>query len=841
MSVVSMKTVKETEEMFKTDIETGLRDSEAKKRLTQYGKNVIEEGKRKGTISKFVGQLNDFLIIILLVAACISFVIGIIDGEGDLTEPFIILAIVVVNAVLGVIQENKAEKSLEMLKKISAPKARVIRDKKTCLIPAEEVVPGDVLVIQMGDVVAADARLVFDCGLETDESAITGESLSVKKDTDILTEKNTAPSDAKNMIFSSTSVISGYGKAIVTETGMDTEVGRVAKLIINSENPETPMQVRMKEVGKKIGIAALLICALVFFIGVIKGYSPLEMFIISVSLAVAAIPEGLPAIVTIMLAIGVSKLAKEGAIVRHMPSVETLGSSEVICTDKTGTITENKMKVTKVFTEDKEKLSLYGMLCAADETSNPTELAIINYGRRYNLDMDSYKKISEEPFSSDIKKMTVVYNYRGDNITISKGASDVLLPLCKSFWNGNSNEAITIQKRKNIERQIDIMAEEALRVILVAYKKKDTFIFLGLFGIEDPPRKEAKEAVLTCKEAGIIPVMITGDHLKTACAIAKKTGIYEEDKRYITGKELNRMTDEELTQNVCDISVYARVLPEHKLRIVKAWQKRGKTVAMTGDGVNDAPALKCADIGCSLGKTGTEVAKSASDMIITDDNFNTIVTAVRYGRLIYNNIKKTVKFLLSGNIGEIFTIFIGILMGFPSPLNAIELLWVNLVTDSLPAIALGMDNEDRNLMREKPSKKELFTKSMMWEVIIEGIFIGALALVAFFVGVKVFGDFTIGRSMAFCTLSISQLVHSFNMRSEESVLNKNFFSNKMLVLSLVLGVIMQVFVVQNAFLSKIFKTVPLEGDKWLFIGIFSIMPLVVVELQKKFNGKCKKN
>lgn len=840
-------TAEYTQELLKADKKSGLKEREAKKRLLENGKNELTQEKSKSIISRFIGQLNDFLIIILIVAAIVSFVIGILQGEHDLTEPVIILAIVILNAGIGVFQEGRAEKSLKMLKKMSAPEACVLRGGRVIKIPASEVVAGDILVFSTGDIVAADARIIDGVNIMTDESAITGESNPVNKNPDIVLAEDIAIGDKCNMIFASTSVVSGHGRAVVTDTGMNTEVGRVAGLILNSETPQTPLQKRMADFGKKIGIIALIICALVFFAGVFSGYSFLEMFITSVSLAVAAIPEGLPAIVTIMLALGVSDMAKHKALVRNLPSVETLGSAGVICTDKTGTITENKMTVTKTFTKDENLLCLLGSLCCMKDTHNPTELAIIKYAEDKAKNLEKYRILKEIPFSSRLKKMTVLCKSGTENRIICKGATDVLLNFCTKYWNGKGEENLDFSKKREILKEVEKMADLGLRVIGVSYKittdneiLEKNMVFLGVFGIEDPPRKEAKEAVEVCRRAKIIPVMITGDHLNTAVAIARKTGIFEDGKKAITGSELDVLSDEELKESINDYRVFARVSPEHKVRIVKAWQESGEVVAMTGDGVNDAPALKCADIGCSLGLSGTDVAKAASDMVLCDDNFATVVKAVKHGRLIFKNIKKTVRFLLSSNTGEIVTIFFGMLMGFPPPLIAIQLLWVNLVTDSLPAIALGVDPEDEDLMNEPPSKASLFSKNMIFSVLFEGLMIGMLALLAFSIGMFKFLDINIARTMSFCTLSISQLIHSFNMRSEKSILKCGLFKNHLLVFSAALGIFLQFLVTSVPYLAGIFKVTPLSLVQWLVVSTLAIMPLLVVEIQKYLNSKTDK-
>lgn len=843
-----MNTVQETEEILKTDIKNGLNSAEADKRLRKNGKNEFLEEKTRGIISKFCSQLNDFLIVVLICAAVISFIVGIAQGQKDVTEPVIILLIVVLNAVIGVVQENRAEKSLKMLKKMSAPEALVLRDGKETKIPAREVVRGDILIVGAGDIVAADARVVDCVKMCIDESAMTGETNPVNKVCEKIDDENVALADRTNMIFSSTSVVSGHGKAIVTETGMGTEVGKVAGLILSSKTPQTPLQKRMATFGKKMGIIAICICAVVFITGIIRGYSPLFMFITSVSLAVAAIPEGLLAIVTIMLAIGVSDMARRRALIRHLPSVETLGSAEVICTDKTGTVTENKMTVTKVYSENILYMCKMVSNCCDKNTHNPTENAILKYSGDALVDLPEFFREKEIPFSSKIKKMAVLCRDGKERYVISKGAAEVLLPECTRIYNGKEDVLLSFSKKREIEKKLNEMADEGLRVIAVTYKKtklkaitEENMVFLGLIGIEDPPRKEALSAVEECKRAGIIPVMITGDHKKTALAIAKKIGIYEEGKKAVLGKDLDKISDEELDKTIENICVFARVSPEHKVRIVEAWQRKGKVVAMTGDGVNDAPALKKADIGCSLGIAGTDVAKSASDMILTDDNFATVVEAIRHGRLIFKNIKKTVKFLLSSNTGEIVTIFFGMLMGFEPPLLAIQLLWVNLVTDSLPAIALGVDKEDKDLMREPPTTENFVTRSEMSGILLEGAVIGMLSLLAFCIGKFRYCDLTVARTMAFSALSISQLIHSFNVRSEKSVFHSGALKNKLLTFSAVLGIFLQICVVEIPVLASIFKVCGLSIGCWGIVAVLSVTPLILMEIQKKLNSIVKKN
>ena len=844
-----------------TNPASGLSDAQAEKGLKTYGENKLEEKKRKGFLSKFFEQFNDFMIIILLVAAAISFGISILDGDADFVDPIIILSIVIVNAILGVVQENKAEKSLEALKQISAPTATVRRGGHTQTIPSSQVVPGDILVLKTGDLVAADCRLLSSVNLQTDESSLTGESLPVTKYADHCHDTSTPLAERDNMVLSSTSITAGRGEAIAVKTGMETEVGQIAGMILTSETSQTPLQKKLSDVGKVLGFAALFICAVIFVIGLLRSIPPFEMFMTSVSLAVAAIPEGLPAIVTIMLAIGVQRMVRRNAIVRSLPAVETLGSASVICSDKTGTLTQNKMTVTKLESHEESLTLTLAALCsdaALDKdisVGSPTEKAIIDaaYARGLNkTQLDKkFPRIGEIPFDSTRKRMTTLHRYHGTNRIITKGAPDILLELCTHYFDGNKIQPMTQSARRTFLEKNAQMASDALRVIAVAYRDtqetstknaEKNLVFAGLIGMIDPPRPEVFSAVAICKKAGIRPVMITGDHIITATAIAKQIGILSGTLKAMTGAELDTLSQEELNRVINNYAVFARVTPEHKVRIVKAFKARGEVVAMTGDGVNDAPALKAADIGCAMGQIGTDVAKGAADMILTDDNFATIVEAVRQGRGIFANIKKAIQFLLSSNIGEILTIFVGLLFGWSTPLVAIQLLWVNLVTDSFPAIALGLDPADRYIMNEKPRnpKKNLFADGFGATIILEGLMIGALALLAFSIGKNLFdlnpASPIIGRTMAFAVLSMSQLVHAFNMRSEHSVFSIGIFGNKYLVGALLAGVVLQVGVITIAPLAKLFRVSCLSPMQWLIVAVLAVLPLAIVELQKRFSS-----
>lgn len=859
--------VEEVSKKLKTNINIGLSEEEAQKRFERYGPNNLKEKKKESIFVKFIKQFNDFMIITLIIAAIISAVVSKLNGEADYIDSIIIVAIVIFNAIMGLVQEQKAEKSLEALKKMSAPNAKVRRNGRVQEIDATMVVPGDIVILEAGNYVPADCRLINSYNLKIEESALTGETIPSLKDSSKILKENTAMGDLCNMVFATTIVVNGHGEAIVVETGMNTRVGKIAGMIIEDESPETPIQKKLAEVGKILAIACIIICVLIFVIGIFKKIPIIEMFMTSVGLAVAAIPEGLPAIVTIMLSIGVTKMAKKNSIIRKLPAVETLGSSSVICSDKTGTLTQNKMTVTEVRncfgranSNERKFIFELGTMCTdtTEERINgklgfvgeATEVAISNAAMEEGVSKsflyDEMKRINDIPFDSKRKMMTTIHKYGNRYRIITKGAPDVLLKRCSNCYSGGQIVPI-FSKKDDINEQNNQMAEKALRVIAVAYKdveklpemqdvEKD-LIFCGLIGMIDPPREGVKEAVRTCRRAGIKTVMITGDHLQTAKAIAKELGILKRGDLAIDGETLERMSQHELEQNIMDYSVFARVSPEHKVRIVKAFQSTGAVVAMTGDGVNDAPALKNADIGIAMGKGGTDVAKNAADMILLDDNFVTIVEAVKQGRNIYDNIKKSIHFLISTNIGEIVTIFFGLVLGIKSPLLAIQLLWINLVTDSLPAIALGLEKEEENIMSRLPRnpKKNLFADGLWWKIMIEGAMLGIFTLLAFSIGNRLY-SVEVGRTMAFLTLGILELVHSFNIKSEESIFKIGVFENKYLIGALVLGVILQVIVVVVSPLAQIFSLVPLTGIQWLYTVLIAIAPIPIVEIQKAVNG-----
>ena len=748
---------------------------------------------------------------------------------------------------------------------MSAPNAKVRRNGKIQEIEASQVVPGDVVILEAGNYVPADCRLIDSYNLQIEESSLTGETLPTSKQADVILNANTAIGDLKNMAFATTIVVNGHAEAVVVETGMNTKVGQIAGMIIENESPETPLQKKLGEVGKTLAITCMIICGLIFLIGIWKQIPITEMFMTSVGLAVAAIPEGLPAIVTIMLSIGVTKMAKKNSIIRKLPAVETLGCSSVICSDKTGTLTQNKMTVTQirnavgiVKNDDRRFILELGTMCtdtieSQEVIGEATEVAITNAAVEMNLrkrDLyDQMQRINEISFDSKRKMMTTIHKIGSKYRIITKGAPDVLIKRCNQYYQNGRIEPI-FSKRDALQEQNQMMAEDALRVIAIAYKDveklpreinsetiENELTFVGLIGMIDPPREGVKEAVKTCRKAGIKTVMITGDHLQTAKAIAKELGILRKGDLAINGETLEKMSQQELERDIMRYSVFARVSPEHKVRIVKAFQSTGAVVAMTGDGVNDAPALKNADIGIAMGKGGTDVAKNASDMVLTDDNFVTIVEAVKQGRNIYDNIKKAVHFLLATNIGEIVAIFVGLLLGIKSPLLAIQLLWVNLVTDSLPAIALGLEKAESNIMNRLPRnpRKSLFADGLWGKITTEGVMIGMLTLVAFSIGNNLY-SIEVGRTMAFLSLGILELVHSFNIKGEESIFKTGLFENRYLVGAFVLGTLLQVVVVVISPLAQIFDVVPLNSVQWLMTVIISILPVVIVELQKKFNA-----
>lgn len=852
------KNIKEIEKELKTNIKTGLKDIDVKVRLDEFGENIIEEGKKESLLVKFIKQFKDFMIIILIIAALVSAIVSYLENSGDYFDSLIIIAIVLFNGIMGLIQETKAEKAIEALKKMSSPACKVKRNGKIQIVEGRSVVPGDIVILEAGGYVPADIRLINTYNLKIEESSLTGETEPVTKNSDEVFINEKIPlGDIKNMAFANTIVVNGHAEGIAISTGMNTEVGKIAKMIITNEAPMTPIQKKLEEVGRVLGIACIIICIVIFIIGVIKKISVTEMFMTSVGLAVAAIPEGLPAIVTIILSIAVTKMAKKNAIIRKLPAVETLGSSKVICSDKTGTLTENNMKVVEIV-GNREKVLTFGTLCTDCEIAGnviegePTEKAIVKEALDNNINKNEEMKImprvSEIPFDSSRKLMTTVHALKnGRYRIITKGAPDVLLNKCTYYEEQGSIKDLDKSFFELLKNKNEQMAEKALRVLAVAYLDVDILpkqiesetiekglIFVGLIGMIDPPRKGVKEAIRECKKARIKTVMITGDHITTAKAIAKDLGILNKGELAITGDELDKLPDNKLVKNIMDYSVFARVSPEHKVRIVNLFQKAGMVVAMTGDGVNDAPALKKADIGIAMGLKGTDVAKNASDMILNDDNFVTIVEAVKQGRNIFDNIKKAIHFLIATNIGEIVTIFIGLLLGMKSPLLAIQLLWVNLVTDSLPAIALGLEPAEKDIMKRNPRnpRKSIFSDGLSGRIITEGLMIGMLTIIAFSIGNKYYG-LEIGRTMAFISLGMLELLHCLNIKSEKSIFKCGLFENKYLIGAIVLGTILQIGIVFIPSIAEIFKLTQLNLTQWGITILISIMPIIIMEIQKK--------
>lgn len=849
---------------FNSDASFGLSNAHAKYALQQYGENRLKEKRMKTTVERFIEQFKDVMILILIAAAIISFIIALIEGNPrEFFEPILILLIVILNAVMGVIQESKAEKALDALKNLSAPTARVLRDGKETILEASQIVPGDIIRLEAGDFIPADARLLKSVSLKSDESALTGESVPSEKLAGLIADSNAPLGDRSNMVFSGCSITYGTATAIVTATGMNTEMGKIANLLNSEAEVHTPLQKKLSQLGKLLGSVALVACSIIFVVGLSNGIPVLEIFMTAVSLAVSAIPEGLPAIVTIVLSIGVQRMVSKNAIIRKLPAVETLGSASVICSDKTGTLTQNRMTLTEAYVDgfsssetigtsnspDTKKLLTYAALCCngtvifhpdkEEHIGDPTETAIILAAHKNGIDKDrinhTYPRLMELPFDSDRKLMTTVHNIDGQLTAIVKGAFDVLASRCIA---GDLAAAGLIN---------DQMSEHALRVLAVAYKKLDVLpkpnskdlennlIFLGLVGMIDPPRPEAKEAVKICRKAGIKPVMITGDHVITASAIAKELGILQPGDKSITGTQLDAMTDSELSLQIERISVYARVSPENKIRIVKAWQQKEHVVAMTGDGVNDAPALKAADIGCAMGITGTDVAKGASDMTLTDDNFATIVDAVREGRGIYANIKKVVGFLLGTNIGEVVAVFTAMLLWHESPFLSMQLLWINLVTDSFPAIALGMEPVESDIMEQSPKSKNegLFAQGFGIQIVLQGLMFGILALLAFRIGKGTTGELAAGQTLAFMVLSLSQVIQAFNMRSKHSLFIIGIFSNHKLnwaALSSILLVCLVLFTPLSTIFGLVYLTIP-----HYIIGLsLIVLPILIMELAKTF-------
>ncbi|VEF47656.1 cation-transporting ATPase, E1-E2 family [Bacillus freudenreichii] len=864
---------------YNTSVDRGLSTEEALRRLERDGPNRFEESRPPSITMLIWGQINSLLIYILIGAALISAIVG------EISDAVIIGIVVLLNAVIGVIQESKAEKALQELKRMSTPSAVVKRDGIIQEISSENLVKGDIVLIDAGRIIPADIKLLEAANLKVEESSLTGESIEVEKDANWENDQGAALGDQKDMLFMSTLATYGRGTGVVVKTGMETEIGKIANMLANKEKEMTPLQKKLDELGKILGIAALFISCILFLIGFFQGREPADMFLIAVSLAVAAIPEGLPAIVTIVLALGVQRMIKQNAVIRKLPAVETLGAVSVICSDKTGTLTQNKMTVTHIYTNGEysstEQLQLNRTaeifvsamtLCndasvkGESRAGDPTEIALIEAAAKLGIHKTEtdcrYPRIGEIPFDSERKMMSTFHKDDSKLVLYAKGALESILPRCSQIEKNGIQYEMTTEERQAIMNQANNMSAQALRVLSAAYKvlpgnddiedqREENLIFLGLTGMMDPPREEVKDSIKICKNAGIRVVMITGDHPQTALAIAKELHIASHEDETMTGQELNSISDTKLEEKVDSIRVFARVSPEHKVRIVQALKNKGNIVSMTGDGVNDAPSLQRADVGVAMGITGTDVAKGAADVVLTDDNFSTITHAVEEGRNIYKNIKKSIMFLLSCNLGEIAALFAGILMGWPAPLTAVHILWVNLITDTLPAIALGADSEDPDVMKEKPRKadEKILNKEDLMFSLLNGLVIGGLTLFAFMEGLKIYTDSTSlfsmnlhdvskdalihAQTMAFITLSISQLFHAFNLRSnEKSIFQVGLFSNRFLFGAVVLGIAIQAVILHTPLFNELFHVRALHWQEWLFVLGLSVVPVLINELVK---------
>ena len=855
------KTPEESLEMLGVT-SNGLNDEEITKRREEYGFNELEEAARKSPFQVFLEQFKDFLVIILLVAAIISAFLG------KLESTIVIMVVVIINAILGTIQHIKAEQSLKGLKALSSPVAKVFRNGQKIEIPSRELLVGDILYLDAGDYVSADGRILESFSLQVNESSLTGESESVLKFIDVINKDDVSIGDRKNMVFSGSFVTYGRGVVLVTSIGMDTEIGKIANLLESAKEKKTPLQVGLDNFGKKLAFVILIISAIIFGLDIFRGRNIIDSFMFAVSLAVAAIPEALSSIVTIVLALGTQKMAKKNAIVRKLHAVESLGSISVICSDKTGTLTQNKMTVQKVFVDGKildhdsldhdktleKNLVLMALLCndavtvENKEIGDPTEVALVNLGEIYELDeliiRDQYPRLGEVPFDSDRKLMSTIHQFNDKYIMLTKGALDVLLSRTVKVETSEGIMDFTEEHKKEIEEINRKFSMDGLRVLSFAYKEisegkeitlEDEYdlIFVGLIAMMDPPRNESKEAVEKCIKAGIKPVMITGDHKITASAIAKQIGILKDESEAMEGFELEKISDEELKNKVDKISVYARVSPEHKIRIVRAWQEKGNIVAMTGDGVNDAPALKQADIGIAMGITGTEVAKDAASIVLADDNFSTIVKSISNGRSIYANIKNSIKFLLSGNTAGILSVLYASIGALPIPFAAVHLLFINLVTDSLPAIAIGLEPHNENIMKEKPRNINvpILNKSFAIEVIMEGLLIAIVTMAAFHIGLYT-GGAEVASTMAFATLCLSRLLHGFNCRSKESIFKIGLFTNKTIWIAAIIGYLLLLLVLTFRPLSGIFEVSALNSMEFSYIYGLSVIPLIIVQIYK---------
>ncbi|EOR27986.1 Calcium-transporting ATPase [bioreactor metagenome] len=840
---------------------SGLSENQVKENLDKYGYNQLTEKKKQTVMQVFLSQFKDLLVIILIIAAIISM------ATGNVESTLVIFAVIILNAILGTVQHFKAEQSLDSLKALSAPSAKVYRNGKKIEIQSKEIVPGDILILEAGDMVAADGRIVENFSLQVNESSLTGESESVNKFIDEIKEEEIALGDQKNMVFSGSLVTYGRALVVITGTGMNTEIGKIAHLMEETQEKQTPLQVSLDDFSKKLAIGILVVCAIVFALSLYRGVSILDSLMFAVALAVAAIPEALSSIVTIVLALGTQKMAKENAIVKKLRAVEGLGSVSVICSDKTGTLTQNKMTVKKVYFDNKlidgeevdlnDELGNYlissSILCNDSTSKNgveigdPTEVALVNLGHKLSLDelnlRKSYGRLGELPFDSDRKLMSTLHKFDNKNLMFTKGAFDVLLDRIVKIKTSTGVREITYEDKQNIINANKQLSQSGLRVLAFAYKEfanpeflsledENNYTFIGLISMIDPPREESAEAVKDCITAGIKPVMITGDHKITASAIAKQIGILRDGDRAIEGIELDKMSDDELKSNIENIAVYARVSPEHKIRIVRAWQEKDEIVAMTGDGVNDAPALKQADIGIAMGITGTEVSKDAASVILTDDNFATIVKSVANGRNIYKNIKNSIKFLLSGNTSGILSVLYTSLMALPMPFHAVHLLFINLLTDSLPAIAIGMEKSKKDLLKDKPRSRNssILSKDFISEIAIEGLIIAVFTLFAFYMGLKT--NEAVASTMAFSTLCLARLFHGFNCRGDKSIFSIGLFSNRFSWMAFGVGVLLLNLVLFVPFLQKLFEVSNLTGSQIGYIYLFAFIPTLIIQIAK---------
>ena len=850
--------IKELAASLKVNLERGLSSEEAEKRRSSFGSNSLPVKKHTSFIKKFLSGLSDFMVIILMIAAAVSFIISLVNHDPDFTDPIIILCIVFVNTLLGVIQETRAEKAIDALKELTPLKASVLRDSSPKTILAKDLVPGDIIFLESGKNVPADARIISAVSLFCDESSLTGEAVPAEKTA--IPSKRDSNGFSKSAVYSGSVVTAGKAKALVTQTGQSSAIGKIASMLNTAEETDTPLQKKLQKTGKLLGISALVICFIIFLMGIIEGGNVLEVFMLSVSLAVAAIPEGLPSVVTIVLAIGVKRMAKNEVVVKKLKSVEALGSATVICSDKTGTLTKNEMTLTSVVDpfgnnlDDKERIRILTLSAVCNSATlkdgaafgNETDASFLRAAAAAGIDKEklarTYTVLSETPFSSDKKYSAAYVSSPAGNQFIFKGAPDIILSHSVSALKNGKTVPITDAIKKEIEETIERFAAKGYRILAVAHKvgsheslNLSSLILLGICLFLDPPREEAYEAVKLCKKAGIRPVMITGDHVLTAKTIAEDLKIYKKGDRIISGAEIDKMCEKELKNAVKNATVFARVSPEHKVKIVKAFKQNGNIVAMTGDGVNDAPALKNADIGCAMGKKGTDVAKNAADIVLLDDNFYSIVKGVREGRGIFDNIRKAVHFLLSSNIGEILTIFAAFILHLPTPLLPIQLLWINLITDSLPALAIGAERIETDVMtrKPKPQTEGLITGRLAFRMFSEGILIGLIALFSFIITLSSGHSLETARTVCFAVLCLSQLIHSFNVKTNGSVISAQSFKNRSHLLSILTCTLLLTAIIFISPLASVFSLTPLSKGSTILVIALSFIPVLFDEIIKK--------